>query len=141
MTSRITIGIFALIILLSAPLDMAAQDSAQQGTTTQKTDSTKSVRPQTRKLTGCIVRGDAVDRYKFLAQDGTVWDIVRKTTEPKMDPHAVGHKVTLVAKVTPNPYDAKLKPNASTVKGDLAKNNAGTLEITKLTTVGDACTG
>ena len=57
----------------------------------------------------------------------------------KINPY-VGHTVTLIANVTPNPHSAKDEAKAGTIKRDISKNNAGIVEITKVTKTGAACT-
>ena len=57
----------------------------------------------------------------------------------KINPY-VGHTVTVIGSVTPNPYSAKDEAKAGTIKRDLSKNNAGILKISKVTKTGAACT-
>jgi hypothetical protein len=138
MTVKITMAALVLTMLLCASLT-AAQDNAQQDGGVQKNDSSRTSSQGTETLTGCIVRGDAVDRYRFAAKDGTVWDVVRGTKEKLKMESYVGHTVTAAGKLTPNPYNAKIGANASAVKRDVAKNHAGTLAVTKLTIVSATC--
>lgn len=135
------LAIMALALCVVFP---ANAQSSSQTTPAQNNAAPTTVAPTTRTITGCVLRGDAADRYKFSTKNGTVWEIVANTL--KMD-HYVGHTVTVTGKLTPNPYTAKTEEKAEekgkepgAIKRDLIKNNAGTLDISKVGHVGALCT-
>jgi hypothetical protein len=123
MKAKIVIAFTVLTVFLFAPSRDSAQDNTQQ---------------KAKRLTGCILRGDITDNYKFITKDGIVWNIAKTNKLVKIDPY-VGHTVTVVGSLTPNPYSAKDDPNAGTIKRDLSKNNAGVLDISKITKKGATC--
>ena len=139
MTRKFALGFVAFIILAFAPLQLNAQDSAQHDAEAQKADSSAKSTQGMRRLTGCILRGDIADDYKFTAKDGTVWKIARTNKQLKIDPY-VGHTVTVVGSLTPNPYSEKNEEKAGPIKRELSKNNAGMLDISKVTQKGPPCT-
>jgi hypothetical protein len=139
MTRNFHFAILVLVFCALAPVRVLAQDNAAQQSNADKATTSKAAPQGMQRLTGCILRGDITDNYKFNAKDGTVWDIEKTNKNLKIDPY-VGHTVTLVGSVTPNPRSAKDDPNAGKIKRDLGKNKAGTLEISRFTKKGAACT-
>lgn len=138
MIGKLALGLMALAMLLFVPSRAVAQDSAQHDVDSSQTANSNSSHAKMRRLTGCIVRGDGGDEYKFSANNGTVWQIDKTNPHIRIDPY-VGHTVTAVGTLTPDPYSEK-DANAGPLKRDLSKNHAGMFNITKVTNKGAACT-
>lgn len=138
MIDKLAMGIVALSLVVFTPSRAPAQDAPSQSTSGQKTGGLPTAHQGTQRLTGCILRGDISDNYKFNASDGTVWDISKTNKSLKIDPY-VGHTVTLVGNFTPDPYSAK-DEDKSGVKRDLSKNRAGMVDVSRVVKKGATCT-
>ena len=147
MKNTVALWAIAAGLLLSAAGITQAQDTTttQQtttSTTTTQNDATSSAsdtHANVRTLTGCIQKGEDMNEYELLGQDGSTWEL--KSDAVDLASH-VGHTVTItgaVAHAKMHGMKEDTKREAQEHGMDKSGTEHGHLTVTNLSMVSESC--
>lgn len=147
MKNTVALWAIAAGLLLSAAGIAQAQDTTTTQQTTTSTTTTQNdaassandTHSNVRTLTGCIQKGEDMNEYQLLGQDGSTWEL--KSDAVDLASH-VGHTVTVtgaVAHPTMHGMKEDAKKEAQEHGMDKSATEHGHLTVTNLSMVSSSC--